>query len=248
MSSRIAVGAIAYDPVTTAEAAAMVRGGLDRGNGGCLVVLDDAMRRRADLDPAQADRWSQASVVLNGSPRLAWTSRLARRGQLRRCDAVQLVGTLCVAAASDRRRIFVLGGAPGRPGVPGGAQRAAAVLGLRYRGLRVAGCASPVPSTDPIELAAVAGELLATKPDLVLVGADVDTSAWLVATLRAELPGAWLIEVPGLVERIVGQDHPMWNPPVRSLVHALIAKDSASGPRPALRTESKAPRRASIMD
>ena len=217
MSSRIAVGPVAFDPLTATEAAGRVRDGLDRGNGGRLVVLDHAMRRRADADRTQADRWGRASLVLNGSPGLAWTSR----GRLRRCDAMQLIGSLCIACASDRRRIFVLGGTPGRPGVPGGAQRAAAVLGLRYRGLRLVGCASPAPSTDPIELAAVAGDVLATKPDVVLVGADVDTSAWLVATLAPELPAAWLIEVPDLVERIVAGDRPVWTPPVRLLLHAF---------------------------
>jgi UDP-N-acetyl-D-mannosaminuronic acid transferase (WecB/TagA/CpsF family) len=230
MSSRIAVGPVAFDVLTATEAAGRVRDGLDRGNGGRVVVLDHAMRRRADADRALADWWGRASLVLNGSPR-RWTGR----GRLRRCDAMQLVGSLCVACVSDRRRVFVLGGAPGRPGVPGGAQRAAAVLGLRYRGLRLVGCASPAPSTDPVELAAVAGDVLATKPDLVLVGADVDTSAWLVATLAPELPGAWLIEVPDLVERIVARDRPVWTPPVRLLVHAFAA-------------ESKAPRRTSTVD
>jgi N-acetylglucosaminyldiphosphoundecaprenol N-acetyl-beta-D-mannosaminyltransferase len=137
LAARVAVGSVAFDPLTVGAASALVRDSLGRGAGGLLVVVGRESHDRGVGSVHQA-----ATVVLAGSATAVWASWLVGRGLPQRVRPVALAEALCGVAASDGRRVFVVGGAPGGPGVPSEAQRAAAVLGLRFRGLHVdaSGC------------------------------------------------------------------------------------------------------------
>jgi N-acetylglucosaminyldiphosphoundecaprenol N-acetyl-beta-D-mannosaminyltransferase len=138
LAARVAVGSVAFDPLTVGAAGALVRDSLARGSGGLLVVVG---RESHDWGVGSVDQ--AATVVLAGSATAVWASWLVGRGLPQRVRPVALAEALCGVAASDGRRVFVVGGAPGGPGVPSEAQRAAAVLGLRFRGLHVDASAGP---------------------------------------------------------------------------------------------------------
>jgi hypothetical protein len=81
------------------------------------------------------------------------------------------------------------------------------VLGLRHQGLRVAGWAAPTVSvaTDRRALAAVAEDLAAAKPDVILIGVEsAAAERALIAASRAELPGSWVFGSTGLIGQLAG--------------------------------------------
>jgi UDP-N-acetyl-D-mannosaminuronic acid transferase (WecB/TagA/CpsF family) len=193
--SRLVVRSVAYDPFTLAEAVTYLRDAFTRGVGGRLVLVDRA--RRAEVG-------DDATIVLAGSAGAVLASRLTRpsRSALpERIRASRLVAAICAACVADGRRIFLVGGAPGGHGVPSGAQRAAAVLGLRHRGLSIAGCAS-VPGPD--DLIPLVADIVEAKPDVVLIGAGRVLQEVVSTALRGELAAVWTAGVPGAVDQVVG--------------------------------------------
>lgn len=191
---------------TRDEVTALVRDAIGRGCGGRLLLLDRAQRRELrQSTPAHADT---TIALRRGLP-----------GLRRQTTSPQIVDALCAACQLDRRRVFLVGGAPGRPGVPGGVQRAAAILGLRYRGLPVVGTLTgfgPVGDADPGGDApagdgqrALVAEIVEAKPDLVILGPPAVRGAWpiqeqLIDELRGELPQAWIFGSPGVLDELVG--------------------------------------------
>jgi hypothetical protein len=195
------------------EAVTLVRDAIRRGAGGRLVLLDRALRKPS-LSPRESARAGaqHGTVVLAAPRRSVWTSWLRLRRMPARVSPVNVADALCSACLVDGRRVFLIGGEPGGRGVPSGALRAAAVLGLRYPGLRIAGALSP--STNPDEWTVLIEEVIEAKPDVVLVSlrepsspsARVRTGLQeeLIAELRAALPGAWVFGSPGLIDAVVG--------------------------------------------
>jgi N-acetylglucosaminyldiphosphoundecaprenol N-acetyl-beta-D-mannosaminyltransferase len=215
LAARVAVGSVAFDPLTVGAASALLRDSLARGSGGLLVVVGRESHDRGVGSVHQA-----ATVVLAGSATAVWASWLVGRGLPQRVRPAALVDALCGVAASDGRRVFVVGGAPGGPGVPSEAQRAAAVLGLRFRGLHVDASACP-PSTGPPASTAATGpvagaatgmvtawsavlaDVVEAKPDLVLVSTDAEARGRILTALRVALPGAWLVDCAGIIDGLV---------------------------------------------
>jgi N-acetylglucosaminyldiphosphoundecaprenol N-acetyl-beta-D-mannosaminyltransferase len=193
------VGSVSFDPLVATQAAAMVRDSLARGCGGLMLVVGRDLHHRG-LEPGL----QAATVVLAGSATAVWAARLAGRRLPQWVRPTELVEALCGAAAADGRRVFVVGGAPGAPGVPSGGQRAAAVLGLRFRGLRIAGSASPPADCSPAVWAALSADVVEAKPDLVLVGLDAGAQEQALAALRPQLPGAWLLGSAGMIDALLG--------------------------------------------
>jgi len=206
--ARVTVGAVAFDPLRDLEAVTYVRDALARGSGGRLAVVDGDLHRRAAAHPSLRAAVEAATLVLPEWMPAVWASRIAGQGLPQSVSGPSLVEALCVACAADGRRIFVIGGVPGTQGVPSGAQRAVAVLGLRCPGLRVAGCVSPPAGlhADPAAWSAVIADVLEAKPDLVLLGGGTAVQEKVVAALRRELPGTWIFGCAELVDLVNGED------------------------------------------
>jgi hypothetical protein len=179
---------VVFDPVSVDQAVAQVRDGLVRGSGGLVVVLD---RQALQPSPTLA-----ATVVLPGSRAAAWANRLAGRSAPHRLRAAELVEAVCRSAAAEGRKVFLVGGAPGGPGIPSAAQRVAAVLGLRCRGLTIAGTRSAPAADTPHAWASVCADVVEAKPDLVLASA----APTVLQLLRSELPSAWLLGCTDLID------------------------------------------------
>jgi N-acetylglucosaminyldiphosphoundecaprenol N-acetyl-beta-D-mannosaminyltransferase len=204
---RVLVGSVAFDPLPVDQAVTLVRDGMARGTGGLMLVVGRDTYE-CGLPPAS----QAATVVLAGSATTVWASRLSGHPLPARIRATELAESLCRAAATDGRRVFVLGGAPGSPGVPSVAQRVAAVLGLKYRGLPIVGTAGAPASESgdvdgrgvedtPRVWTALRADVVEAKPDLVLVGTD---AVGLLEAVRGDLPSAWLLSSAGLIDALLG--------------------------------------------
>jgi N-acetylglucosaminyldiphosphoundecaprenol N-acetyl-beta-D-mannosaminyltransferase len=95
-----------------------------------------------------------------------------------------------------------------------GAGRAAARLTAECPGLRVAGAISPPYGfdRDPRSLEQIQDELIAARPDLVLVGIGYPRQESLIATLRTELPRAWFLGCGMAIGFVAGEQRraPAW--------------------------------------
>jgi N-acetylglucosaminyldiphosphoundecaprenol N-acetyl-beta-D-mannosaminyltransferase len=203
---RPALGTIRLDALTRWEAATHVRDELVRGRGGRIIIVSHDQLR--DLDsPDRRQTFDEADLVLAGSATAAWASRLAGAAVPERVTGPALVDALCAACNADGRRVYLVGGAPATPGLPGAAVRAAAVVGLRHPRLRVSGCVTPTAfvDRDANALDAVVADIVEAKPDLVLVGVDsTGAEEALVSAVRSQLAGGWIFGYSGLVSDLVG--------------------------------------------
>jgi N-acetylglucosaminyldiphosphoundecaprenol N-acetyl-beta-D-mannosaminyltransferase len=185
---------------------------LARGQGGWLVTANLDFLRRHVKDPESRDIYAGADLrVADGMP-LVWASRLRGTPLPERVAGSSLVIPICQRAAQDGRSVYLLGGDPQA------ARVAAQKLVDAAPGLKVAGISSPWVSVPPTsaELDAIATELLASKPDVVLVAFGSPKQEHVIHQLRARLPQAWWIGVGISLSFIAG--HVRRAPP---LVQAL---------------------------
>ncbi|TMR01686.1 WecB/TagA/CpsF family glycosyltransferase [Actinomadura soli] len=189
-TSRIVLRGVPFDALTEAQVVEHVAAGLARGAGGHLVTPNIDIVRQARRDAEARSLVTGAGLVVADGTPILWGARLARRPLPARVTGASLIWTLSEAMARDGRSIYLLGG--GAPGVP---ERAGEVLAERYPGLRVAGASAPPMGFDRDErqVAAVAADLAAAKPDLVFVGLGFPRQDRLITVLRPALPGAWFV-------------------------------------------------------
>jgi N-acetylglucosaminyldiphosphoundecaprenol N-acetyl-beta-D-mannosaminyltransferase len=181
---------------------------LARGQGGWLVTANLDFLRRHAKDPAARSVYEQADLrVADGMP-LVWASRLRGTPLPERVAGSSLVAPLCQRAAREQRRVYLLGGEPTA------SREAERKLREASPGLQIAGVSSPWVSADPTadELDAIASELLASRPDIVLVAFGSPKQERVIAKLRARLPGAWWIGIGISLSFIAG--HVRRAPPV----------------------------------
>lgn len=237
--ARVPVAGVGFDPLTEAEVVLAVRDALARGAGGRIVTPNvDVLRIASRSARARAHLADACLVVADGAP-VVWASRLAcgrARALPERVAGSSLIWSLSRACAEDGRRIFLLGGAPGAPGVPSGAQRAAAVLSLRYRGLRVAGTASPAYGfeQDRTMWAATCSDVIEAKPDVVFVGLGFPKQERVIDALRAELPSAWFLGCGASINFVIGDQRraPSWMRRAGlEWFHRMCAEPRRLGPR-----------------
>ncbi len=202
--ARVAIGSVGFDPLTAVEAVTYIRDALAKGSGGRLAVVDADVHRRAVEQPGLRAGLAESTLVLAESIAAVWSSRIAGHRLPQRVSGPALADALSAACAADGWRVFVIGGVAGGAGEPSGAQRAAAVLGLRCPGLRVVGCASPPEGyhADPSGWSAVVADVLSAKPDLVLLSAGPVVQERIREALWDNLPGTWLFGCAGIVEAI----------------------------------------------
>lgn len=185
---------------------------LASGQGGWLITANLDFLRRHVKDPAARDIYASADLrVADGMP-LVWAARLRGTPLPERVAGSSLVTPLCMRAAAEGRRVYLLGGDPTA------SQLAADKLLAACPGLQLAGVSSPWVSAEPTpaELEEMASALLAARPDLVLVAFGSPKQERVIHKLRHHLPQAWWIGIGISLSFIAG--HVRRAPP---LVQAL---------------------------
>jgi N-acetylglucosaminyldiphosphoundecaprenol N-acetyl-beta-D-mannosaminyltransferase len=164
---------------------------LREGRGGWLVTANLDFLRRHVKDPASRGIYAAADLrVADGMP-LVWASKLRGTPLPERVAGSSLVLPLCEQAAREGRRVYLLGGEPEAN------DEAAQRLLAEYPGLVIAGKSSPRVNAPPTaeQVASLRAELLAARPDLVLVAFGSPKQEHVIAALKQGFPGTWWVGV-----------------------------------------------------
>lgn len=178
-----------FDALRADQVLDRIFGDLAAGTGGWVVTANLEFLRQAHYDPDVRELFALADLTVADGMPLVWASRLGGDPVPERVAGSNLLEPLAARAAVQRRSLFLLGGDPGV------ADDAAAILCARCPGLVIAGTSCPPRGfeQDPVALAAVRRELVAARPDVVLVCFGAPKQERFIRTVRAELPESWFL-------------------------------------------------------
>jgi N-acetylglucosaminyldiphosphoundecaprenol N-acetyl-beta-D-mannosaminyltransferase len=207
--ARVSLDGAPVHLITEDRVVRVVRRALARGQGGRIVTPNLDIVRQARHDPEIREFLDDATLVVADGMPLVWASRLAGSPLPERVTGASLIWSLSAGLAADHRSIFVLGGDDQQV-----ATSAAAKLGSRYAGLRVAGSLAPEYGFDrcPDRLASTCGAVVAAAPDLVFVGVGFPKQERVISRLREELPRTWFLGCGMAVNFVAGLHRraPVW--------------------------------------
>lgn len=164
---------------------------LAQGIGGWLVTANLDLLRRHTYDAKARALYDRADLrIADGMP-LVWASYLKGTPLPERVAGSSLIIPLCEAAAQSGYRVYLLGGNPST------AEASARHLAQLCPGLVVAGHSAPMVSAtpEPSELQSIRRDLLAARPDIVLVAMGSPKQEKVIDALRMDLPKAWWLGV-----------------------------------------------------
>ena len=196
---RIELLGVPIDALTETQCVAHIVDELAVGHGGWVVTANlDHLRRLVKLDRYRALCAGASLVTADGMP-LLWAARVQGTPLPERVTGSNLIWSLSAAAAQFEGQkspgmggsVFLLGGDPGT------AEGAGKVLEKRYPGARVAGTACPPVGfeQDAALVAALRAQLVASRPDIVLVALGSPKQEQFIADYRTLLPSAWWLGV-----------------------------------------------------
>jgi N-acetylglucosaminyldiphosphoundecaprenol N-acetyl-beta-D-mannosaminyltransferase len=181
---------------------------LDAGRGGTVVTPNLDHLRRATRDITFGALVAEADLVVPDGMPLVWASRLQGTPLPQRVAGSDLISSLCAAAATRGRSVFLLGGAPGT------AEGAARVLQQASPDLRVVGTHCPPMGFEKDEdrMNEVVAALMAAQPDIVFVALGSPKQEYLIERIRKILPNAWWLGVGVSFSFLCGdvKRAPMW--------------------------------------
>jgi N-acetylglucosaminyldiphosphoundecaprenol N-acetyl-beta-D-mannosaminyltransferase len=162
---RTALGTIHADRVTFAAALDRIAALVTDGHGGYVLTPNVDHVVLADSDARLRAAYRDASLSLVDGMPLVWLSRALGATLPEKISGSDLVRPLAALAASRGWRLYLLGG------MPGIAERAAAILTAEHPGLAIAGTDAPPLGfdTDPAANARVLERVRAARPHLLLV-------------------------------------------------------------------------------
>jgi len=208
MRRRIDLLGVPFDVLRERELIAHVIGESRAGRGGWVVTPNLDILRQCAADPAIHTLVSRAEIVVADGTPLLLASWLQGTPLPERVRGSSLIHTLADAAAGAGLQVFFLGGNPGT------AERCAERLQARWPGLLVAGTACPAFGfeADASEQARIQAEIVAARPDLVLVALSFPKGERLIQQLRHATPGAWWVGVGISFSYVAGevQHAPAW--------------------------------------
>jgi N-acetylglucosaminyldiphosphoundecaprenol N-acetyl-beta-D-mannosaminyltransferase len=185
----VEVGAIMVNPMTESALVRLASHAWEQDVGGWIVTANVDIVRATARDPDLAQLVRRADIVVADGMPIVWAARISGHALPERVTGASLVYSLSEAAARTGHSIYLLGGEPGVP------EAAAAALGERYTGLRVAGTDSPPFGFErsQAKLDQVVAEVAAAAPDLVFVGLGFPKQELVISKLRQVMPNAWYI-------------------------------------------------------
>jgi N-acetylglucosaminyldiphosphoundecaprenol N-acetyl-beta-D-mannosaminyltransferase len=191
-------------PLASIDSATLLEhmfGELAQARGGWVLTANlDFLRRYVHQDADRALFDAADLCVADGMP-LVWASRVQGAPLPERVAGSSLVWRIAERAAREGRSLYLLGGAPGA------AEGAEREFLARWPELRIAGRSSPMVSATPTlpELDALRVELMAARPDILLVGMGSPKQERIIHALRAALPCCWMLGVGISFSFVTGQ-------------------------------------------
>ena len=161
---RVRIGRIWIDAVTFDAALARISDLVRRGQGGSVFTPNVDHFVIAEDDPVFRAAYDEVSLcVADGKPVL-WAGQLLGTPVPEKISGSDLIEPLLRLAGRSGWRVFLIGGGPG-------VAEAAAEKSRKHFGVEVVGTASPFIRLDgtPSDLEQGADEVVAARPDLVLV-------------------------------------------------------------------------------
>ncbi len=198
MTERAWIGAVPIDPLTFDGALDAIERLVAAREGGTVFTPNVDHVVMAEHDDAFRTAYRDASLSLVDGMPVLWASRLLGRPLPEKVSGSDLVPRLVDRAAEKGWRVYLLGGGEGSAAV--------AAQKLESRGVRVVGFSAPrVPeSASPETHAALAAEIAATEPDLVLVGLGAPKQELFANAVRERLRPAVLLGVGASIDFLAG--------------------------------------------
>jgi len=162
---------------------------LAQERGGWIVTANIDFLARASKDPRIAHLYRCADILVADGQPLLWASRLYGTPLPERVAGADLVWRLARRAATEGRRLYLLGGTGET------ASLAATRFQREIPEIVLAGWSSPWVGSPPTEeeFEAVAAALKAARPDLVYVALGSPKQEELISMLRQRFPKAWML-------------------------------------------------------
>jgi N-acetylglucosaminyldiphosphoundecaprenol N-acetyl-beta-D-mannosaminyltransferase len=205
---QIVLDGVVIHALTEAQCVEHILNELTAGRGGAVVTPNVDHLRRNKRDLSFAAVLAEAELVVADGMPLVWASRLQGTPLPQRVAGSDLISSLCAAAATQRRSVYLLGGDPGT------ADAAAETLRLRYPQLKIAGVFCPPLGFeyDAAQRQQIIAMLKAAQPDIVCVGLGSPKQERLIDQMRHDLPKAWWLGVGVSFSFLCGtvRRAPMW--------------------------------------
>jgi N-acetylglucosaminyldiphosphoundecaprenol N-acetyl-beta-D-mannosaminyltransferase len=154
------------------------------------------------------DAYARASLSLVDGTPVLWAARLLGAHLPEKVSGSDLVIPLCQRAAARGWRVFLLGGGPGV------GEMAAAKLRQLHPGLNIVGTAAPMIDIDgdPAARKAIAADIAAAKPDLVLVALGTPKQEIFCDEVQDVVAPAVLLGIGAGIDFVAGtaQRAPRW--------------------------------------
>ena len=198
MSARVRVGSLPIDRVDTQSALDEVERLVDEKRGGTVFTPNVDHVVMAEHHDAFRAAYRDASLSLVDGMPVLWASRILGRPLPEKVSGSDLVPRLVDRAAEKGWRVYLLGGAEGSAAI--------AARKLESSGVRVVGFSSPrvAESALPETHAALAAEIAATEPDLVLVGLGAPKQELFATAVRDRVRPAVLLGVGASIDFLAG--------------------------------------------
>lgn len=205
---RVEVNGLWFDALSEIGVLATVRRAWAADLGGSIIPVNVDVALAASRDAVLVGLIARGSLVVADGMPIVWAARLQGTPIPERVAGSSLVFSLSAAAETDRKTVYLLGGAKGLP------EMAAVALVERFPALRIAGTESPAFGFDQTDegVQQVVAEVVSKRPDLIFVGLGFPRQELLIEQLRRELPHAWLLACGGgisMAAGVVGRASPL---------------------------------------
>jgi len=197
---RIWIGRLPFDKVDLAGALSSIEEMIATRAGGMVFTPNVDHVVIAEHHDGFRSAYHRATLCLVDGTPLVWASHLIRQPLPEKVSGSDLVLPLVQRAAQRHWRVFLLGGAPGV------GDKAASRLQSMFPGVNIVGTAAPRIDlgAEPREWIAVAAQVAACNPDLVLVGFGAPKQELFCDDVMEVLKPAVLVCVGASVDFIAG--------------------------------------------
>lgn len=202
VSTRLRIGKLPVDVLSFAQALDAIEALVEKKAGGFVFTPNVDHVVVAETHDAFARAYQRAALSLADGMPIVWASRLLGTPLPERVTGADIIVPLLERAGQRGWRVYFLGAGPGV------AQKAADIVKARY-GTQVVGIDSPmVRLDDTAQLDAIAANIRAAKPDLVLMALGAPKQELLIDALDERIRpavslgiGAGLDFIAGTVQR-----------------------------------------------